>query len=280
MASPGLAPAGRLAADPQVRLCVDHLPADQHHAFEHDLAAAAQIQRGLLPRLDPIVPGWEFAYHYEAARVVSGDYCDLFARGDDLYFAVGDVTGKGVGAAMLMTHLSATLRSLVAQSLPVADILDRASRIFCESSQPSQFVTMVLGRAAADGTVEMSIAGHMPALRVRRSGVDRIHSTALPVGMFCDQRFVAAPVRIAPGEALVLYTDGITEALSPAAEEFGIDRLAAVIGSNAQVSAQEQVDASLRDLRAFGDGVPPADDVTLLVLRRTDEPTRGARAVA
>jgi len=258
----------RLAADPLVRLCLDHLTPDQQQALEHDLAIAAQIQRGLLPSRRLSAPGWEAAYHYEAARVVSGDYCDLFPHGEDLYFVVGDVTGKGVAAALLMTHLNATLRALVAQSLPVTEILERASRIFCESTLPTHFATMILGKACADGHIEMSLAGHMPALLTRRSSVDRIHSTGLPVGMFCDQRFVATGVRVEAGESLVLYTDGFTEALDTSGEEFGIDRLSAVLSSAPRASARERVEACLAELHDFCAGTPPHDDVTLLVLRR------------
>lgn len=259
----------RLAADPLVRLCLDHLTPDQQQALEHDLAIAAQIQRGLLPGSRSGIAGWEAAYHYEPARIVSGDYCDLFPHGDDLYFVVGDVTGKGVAAAMLMTHLHATLRALVAQSLPLTEIMERASRIFCESTLPTHFATMVVGRAMPGGNIEMCIAGHMPVLLARHENVERIASTSLPVGMFCDQRFTSSALAIEPGHVLVLYTDGVTEVLDPAGEEFGIERLAASLTGSFQRPPREVVANCVDLMRQFSAGVPAHDDVTLLVLRRS-----------
>ena len=134
----------RLVADPFIRLCLAHLTPDQQQALEEDLAVAAEIQRGLLPEQGVSTLGWDVSYHYEAAGPVSGDYCDILAYGGSLYFLVGDVSGKGVSAALLMTHLHATFRALVSQSLPLEKIMEQASRMFCESTLPTHFATLAL----------------------------------------------------------------------------------------------------------------------------------------
>src|SRR6267143_331059 len=124
---------------------------------------------------------------YEGAGPVSGDYCDAVSGdGGSLYFAIGDVSGKGVTASMLMAHLHATLRALVPLNLPLDQLVTRASSLFCESALPSHFATLVLGRAGRSGDVEICNAGHVPPLVARGREVARIASTGIPIGMFCD----------------------------------------------------------------------------------------------
>src|SRR5262244_583386 len=114
----------RLLADPLTRLCLGDLTVDQQHALEDDLQLASQIQKGLLPSRDYKVDGWEIAYYYEPAGLVSGDYCDLISKPDQsLYFIVGDVSGKGVAASMLMAHLQAMFRTLTSINLPLGQLL-------------------------------------------------------------------------------------------------------------------------------------------------------------
>src|SRR3989442_219810 len=112
--------AERLLADPLVRFCLDHLTSAEQRALESDLSLAARIQRALLPKLGLAPAGWDVRYHYQPAGVVSGDYCDLFETDGGLLFALGDVSGKGVAASMLMSHLHAMFRSLAEAGLPLA----------------------------------------------------------------------------------------------------------------------------------------------------------------
>src|SRR6185312_4933342 len=156
-------------------------------------------QRELLPRRDALpkpLNGWEFAYHYQAAGPVSGDYCDLIqGDGGQTYFLVGDVAGKGVAAAMLMSHLSAMLRTLISIGLPLPELMQRASRVFCESTLPTHYATLVCGRAAASGEVEICNAGHPPPLVIGRGQVTALSATALPIGMFCAEDFPCETVQ-------------------------------------------------------------------------------------
>ncbi len=258
----------RLAADPLVRFCIDHLSPVQRDALSSDLALAAQIQRGLLPPPGFRAAGWETGYRYLPANVVGGDYCDLLAHGGGLYFAVGDVSGKGVAAGFQMAHLHAAFRALVAQDLPLARIMAQANRIFCESSPGNRFATLACGRADGKGRIEIGIAGHTPALVVRGGEVETVDSTGLPIGMFCAEEFPTLRLQLAPGDTLLLYSDGLTEAVDPAGEEYGLERLIASLRANPGRSPAETVSGCLAGLDAFRRKQDRNDDLTILALRR------------
>jgi len=261
----------RLLADPLMEYCLDHLTGPQRQALERDLDLAARVLRGLLPPPSQSFPGYEVARHYEGAGPVSGDYCDAVSgAGGSLYFAIGDVSGKGVAASMLMAHLHATLRALVPLDLPLDQLVARASSLFCESALPSHFATLVLGRAGRAGDVEICNAGHVPPLVARGRAIERIDPNGIPIGMFCDARFRVSRLRLAPGDTIVLYTDGVNEAQNASGEEYGIDRLTRHLALNPALKTSDLIGACLRDLRAFRSGAPQGDDVTLMAVRRVD----------
>lgn len=160
----------RLMMDPLTRFCLDHLTAEQQRALEYDLQLAANIQKGLLPKRAVQLAGWEVHYHYEPLGPVSGDYCDIIAGQDGdagLLLLLGDVSGKGVAASMLMAHLNALFRSLAGLNLTVCDMMERANRVFCESTLASHFATLVCMRAGVSGDIEICNAGHGGAGRAR-----------------------------------------------------------------------------------------------------------------
>ena len=261
----------RLLADPLTTFCLDHLTTHEQRALEQDLDLAARVQRGLLPPPDLRLDGWSAAYHYRPAGPVSGDYCDL-VRGDagDSYLLLGDVAGKGVAAAMLMSHLSAMLRTLVSVGLPLPQLMERASRVFCESTLPSHYATLVCGRARPDGEIEVCNAGHPPPLVIRSGGaIERLHATGLPIGLFCSEQFTSHTVRLDPGDTLLLYSDGVVEAQSLAGEDYGVDRLCTVAAPAAALPPPGLVERCVADLATFAALRPLADDVTLLAVRRT-----------
>ena len=258
----------RLLADPLVRFCIDHLTSAQRDSLSSDLALAAQIQAGLLPPRGFRAAGWETDYRYLPANVVGGDYCDLLPHGDGLYFAVGDVSGKGVSAGFQMAHLHAAFRALVAQDLPLARIIAQANRIFCESSPGNRFATLACGRADGAGAIELGIAGHLPALVARGGKVNAIGSTGLPIGMFCEEQFTTLQVRLEPGDSLLLYTDGLTEAADPSGEEYGVERLTAALLANPGRPPAETVASCLLDLDSFRRERERGDDLTIMAIRR------------
>jgi len=261
----------RLIADPLIRYCLDHLTAEQQRALEQDLELAARIQRALLPRQDLRVGEWQIHYHYESAGPVSGDYCDLIhsdGQAGDLLFLLGDVSGKGVAASMLMSHLHAMFRSLASVGRPLDQLVALANRVFCESTIAGQFATLVCGRAGRSGEVEICNAGHCPTLLVRNGEVSPIEATGLPLGMFSNGEFPVQKIKLSPGDTLFLYTDGLSEMRDPSSVEYGLGRLAKFVGQQHTLAPQALTSACLQDVRAFSAGAPRLDDLTIMVLQR------------
>lgn len=259
----------RLERNPLTRFCIDHLTADQLRAHEQDLELAMQIQTRLLPARDVTTRHWETQYRYQPAGVVGGDYCEVVNSpdGGSLFFAVGDVSGKGVAASLLMAHLSAIFRSLLSLDLPLAQIIARANRLLCESTPVSQYATLAAGRTTEDG-VELCNAGHCRPLVLRRHGPEWIESTGLPLGLFCDGCYEIRHIRLGAGDTLVLYSDGITEAQNPAGNEFTEKRLVHSLQRHSEAGAISMPDAVMRDVALFRDTGPQQDDMTLLMIRR------------
>lgn len=260
----------RLLADPLARICLDCLRPEEARALEADLELAASIQAGLLPRRDFVANSWNVAYHYEPAGMVSGDYCDLVSHGTDLYFMLGDVSGKGVAASMLMANLHAMFRVLVPSGLPLQQLVERANRIFCESTLPTQYATLICGKASAAGEVDICNGGHLAPLHVNGTrGVVAIESSTVPIGLFHDQQFGCTHMQFSPGDSLVLYTDGFTEAWAPDGTEYGVPRLQELLAQRRPLGSRQLVRECVDDLAAFSNGSQKLDDRTLMVLEFT-----------
>jgi sigma-B regulation protein RsbU (phosphoserine phosphatase) len=259
--------AQRLLADPLARVCLDCLRPEEARALERDLELAARIQNGLLPRQDVDSGSWKISHHYDPAGLVSGDYCDVITHGRDLYFMLGDVSGKGVAASILMSNLHATFRALVSSGLSLEQLVERANRIFCESTLPTQYATLICGKASEAGEVEISNSGHLAPLHVSARAVTPIESSTVPVGLFYDQTFTSTTIQFSPGDSLVLYTDGVTEALGPDGSEYGAQRLAQLISNCVSQTSRELLEKCIRDLLEFRASAQKLDDQTLMVLR-------------
>jgi sigma-B regulation protein RsbU (phosphoserine phosphatase) len=260
----------RLLADPLLRFCLDDLTREEQRALESDLALAGSIQRALLPPADFRAAGWQVRYHYAPAGPVSGDYCDLLESNGDLLFLLGDVSGKGVAASMLMSHLHATFHSLANTGLALSRMVEAANRIFSESTLAGQFATLVVGRASRDGAVEFVSAGHLPILHLRDNEAKSEGATGVPLGMFTNTSFPVHRLSLGAGEGLLIYTDGLTEARNAAGEEFGIGRIRDVAARRHAEAPEALITGCLADLRQFTAGAKQGDDLTLLMLRRVD----------
>jgi sigma-B regulation protein RsbU (phosphoserine phosphatase) len=257
----------RLLADPLVCYCLDHLSDSERIALQRDLDLASEVQRNLLPQAGLRAHGWASSFHYDPVGAVSGDYCDLIDSDGHLFFALGDVSGKGVSASMLMAQLHALFRTLTRMALPLGNMIAQANRIFCESALAGHYATLVCGHAKPTGEVEIHNAGHWPAIVVGHGGVLRIESTGLPLGMFSDADFSATRLYLDPGDMLFLYTDGLTEA-HRGEDEYGVDRITALVRQEFGRRPEEVIAASLQDLRRFMDG-PPLDDLSLMAIERS-----------
>jgi len=263
----------RLAADPLVRLCTSCLTPRQQQALVEDLELASRIQAGLLPRNDIVHNGWRAAYQYKPAGPVSGDYCDLVTGEDgNLYFMLGDVSGKGIPASMLMAHLHAMFRALIGVGLPLIQMVGRASRVFCESTLASHYATLICGRAGKDGEVEICNAGHLPVLLMRGAEVSSLEATGLPLGMFCSTEFTADRMLLDDRDRLVLFTDGISEAQDSRGVELGIEGLIQAVKVKPAASAPDTVLAVSKRAEAFRGGEPGGDDQTVMVIERIGLP--------
>jgi sigma-B regulation protein RsbU (phosphoserine phosphatase) len=267
----GTVEAGRLMADPLARFCLDCLSAPEQRRLEADLEMAARIQRALLPPERLSVHGWEIHYHYEPFGMVSGDYCDVIVANPadgGIFFLLGDVSGKGVAASLLMTHLHAMFRSLVKISQPLERMVEVANHVFCESTISGQYATLVCGRADGSGHLELTSAGHLPVLLLGSRGMTRVESGGFPLGMFREACYKKQSLEFHPGDALLLYSDGVTERRNTSGTEYGVERLARFVEKRQGTAPAELVSACLADLLAFSAGRPGTDDVTMMALRR------------
>ena len=262
--------ADRLECNPLVRFCLDHLSQAERIAHQQDLDLANEIQSRLLPPRDMALDCWDTQYRYQPAGAVGGDYCDVIVPGGGkpLFFAVGDVAGKGVAASLLMTHMSAIFRSLLSLDLPLGEVVARANRLFCESTAPAHYATLACGRATAEG-VELCNAGHCRPVVLQRGAVERFEPTGLPIGLFAGAEYGVRQIALGAGESLALYSDGITEALDPDGEEYQEDRLIHALRQHFERGADAMADGVLQDVARFRRSHPPVDDITLLIVRRT-----------
>jgi sigma-B regulation protein RsbU (phosphoserine phosphatase) len=261
----------RLQVDPLLRFCLDHLSPNEARALEQDLQLASRVQLNLLPPAALAVDGWQTAYHYQPQGTVSGDYVDLIrpaGAGSDLFFLFGDIAGKGVAASMLMAHLNASVRTLIDLGFPLPQVMERANRLFCESTMANHYATLVGGRLTPDGALDVCNAGHCPPILVHEGRASTVDPTSVPVGLFCVKEFPARRLDLAPGDALVLYTDGLSEALDADGCDYGADRLADLVRAHASDTAEALVEACVRDLDRFRNGAARADDVTVMAIKR------------
>jgi sigma-B regulation protein RsbU (phosphoserine phosphatase) len=263
----GTVESGRLLADPLARVCLDCLKPEQQRALEQDLELASRIQNGLLPPRDFSAAGWKSSYHYEPAGLVSGDYCDLVRDGKHLYFMLGDVSGKGVGASLLMANLHAMFRALIPAGLPLAQLVERANRLFCDSTLPTQYATLIVGKADEFGTVEICNGGHPAPLHVSPSGTTLVPAEGLPVGLFHDQKFSTTKLQVAPGDALVIYTDGLSEAENPDGTQYGHSELGKLLSDCHKLESKQIVERCIEEVLKFRAGLPVNDDQTILALQ-------------
>ena len=263
----GTVEAERLLENPLARVCLDCLTPKQARALEYDLELAAQIQKGLLPPPDLTISGWDISYHYQPAGMVSGDYCDVIKEDGHLHFIMADVSGKGVAAAMLASNLRAVFRSLIPLRLSVEELMVRANRLFHESALPNQYATLVFGRTSNQGELELANAGHLPVLLAGKSGVRTFESNCKPLGFFSDDRVEVMSARMSPGDTVVVYTDGMSEAENDGGEEFGAERIRQFIAEQRHCCPADLVEACKRRLAAFRGSRERTDDETLLAIQ-------------
>jgi phosphoserine phosphatase RsbU/P len=257
----------RLLANPLIRYCLDHLNKAERDALQRDLDLAAQLQSKLLPPGKMCACGWDTSYHYAPLGAVSGDYCDLIEHDGSLYFFLGDVSGKGISASLLMTQIHTLFRNYLALGIPLNLVVDQVNRSFCEKVLTGNYITIVCGQAKANGQVELYNAGHLPVIATNRNEVLLLESTGVPLGLFHEASASATNLHLEPGDTLFLYTDGLSEARCED-DEYGVDRLTELMGKHRHLPPTALVSVCLNDLAQFTRATPRSDDLTLLAVQR------------
>lgn len=240
--------------------------------WAEQLQVAAQIQRYLLPRADPVLPGYEVRGMSRPCYEIGGDYYDHFWRGERLALVVADVSGKGIGAALLMAAFQASLRTLASGDADPVALVTRLNRAMVENSPGSSFVTLFYAELdPAAHALEYVNAGHNPPLcccGCAGGEVRRLAPTGPVVGMLPEAAYRSERAALRPGELLTLYTDGVTECADARDREYGEARLAAFVAAHAGRPLEELSRRLLADLAEFAVGAPRQDDTTLILLRR------------
>ena len=249
-------------------------------AMKRDLEIARDIQGWLLPKQPPQVAGADIAFTTRPANTVAGDYYDAFLRDGEaagerppLLVVVADVAGKSMPAALLMATFQASLRTVALEGTALPELVRRINRYACAHSlEGRRFTTAVfLELDLAGGVLRYVNAGHnAPLLRRPDGSLLRLEAGGLPLGIQPDLAYEAQAVRAAPGDLLVVYTDGIVEAENERREEYGEARLADLVGGPAPASAAEGLERVLSSIGAFTGAAPQLDDITCVVVRCTE----------
>jgi sigma-B regulation protein RsbU (phosphoserine phosphatase) len=237
--------------------------------LDHEIQIASQIQQRLLPNELPNLPDLVAVGSTLACYSVGGDCFDVIDLGGGRYgFFVGDVSGKGISAALMATLLQGVFFTTAALDIPICDIFVRVSQYLSERTIESRYATVFYGVLSKNGDLEYVNAGHVPPFVRRLSGVlDALRSENFPVGLFPGAEFKSAHVKLQRGDFLVIYTDGVTEAANTRDELFEESRLHQIIEGFAGQSADELATAIRDSLKSFTEGSAQSDDITLLVVQ-------------
>jgi serine phosphatase RsbU (regulator of sigma subunit) len=242
--------------------------------LEAELALARRIQRSLVPLMSPDVPGYEIASHYEAAREVGGDFFDVFrprGRSSRMAIVIADVTGKGIAAALLMAFARPLLHAAIDHAATPVEALERTNRILVEERRSSLFITALCAIVEIrTGRLRVGNAGHEPPLIVPAGDepIRWLTGSGPLLGAFVQLGLTECVTELEEGDLVILYTDGVTDARAVSGGRFGDDRLVAVVEANRTSRPAEIVTALAGAVRDHQAGMPPADDVTIVAVRR------------
>ncbi|HYM10735.1 MAG TPA: SpoIIE family protein phosphatase [Bryobacterales bacterium] len=236
--------------------------------MEQELAIAREIQRSLLPSRLPEQGWFRAAGSSQACFQVGGDYYDVMELSDTLWGAVlADVSGKGVSAALLTSLLQGAFFATAGHQSQLSEIMSRVNRYVCERSQTRNYATVFYCTVDHDGATRWINAGHCPPLVVHANGkIETLPASGCPVGLFPAAPFGQEETRLSPGDKLVIYSDGVTEAENSSGHQFGEDALLALVKKHTVDEAAQLHQAIIDEVAIFTAGAPQNDDVTLVVL--------------
>jgi serine phosphatase RsbU (regulator of sigma subunit) len=238
--------------------------------LEQDLHLAERIQQSFLPRKLPKAEGYTFCARYDPAYEIGGDFYDFVRLPDDrLGIVIGDVSGKGIGAALYMARLTRDLRYFALAEDDPAGVLRWMNRAVIESGQDDIFVTLLYAVLDPhDRTLHFANAGHMPPIvrkRAQQKVEVRDQTSGLPLGVLPDPDYESESLALEPGDTVVIFTDGLVEAMNPAQQMYGMDRLVQCLGEGGS-GAHEVLDRTVRDCQRHVGDAPQFDDTTVVCL--------------
>jgi len=251
--------------------------------LERELALASEIQQRFQPTAPPIVPGYELQGISFPCYEIGGDYYDFIERDDGrLVIALGDVSGKGTAAALLMSSLHAAVHAQSASHDSLVGTISAVNRYLADNIPSNRFVTLFYAELdPQSGALSFLNAGHNPPLIVHAAGtVEQLASGGLPLGIKPDAEYREGRTQLQYGDVLCIYSDGVTEAVSPTGEEFGPTRLYEVVSRNIDASAAGIRDSIESALTKFAQGTRAADDITLVIVKRQAEANQVAVSTA
>src|SRR5687768_14161986 len=243
----------------------------QQERLERELQLAMEIQQRFQPTAPPMVAGYELQGISFPCYEIGGDYYDFIERDDGrLVIALGDVSGKGTAAALLMSSLHASVHAQAGSHDTLSETISAVNRYLADNIPPNRFVTLFYAELdPASGSLSFLNAGHNPPLIIHSAGtVEQLASGGLPLGIKPDAEYREGRTQLQPGDVLVIYSDGVTEAASPNGEEFGPTRLYEVVSRNVDASAAGIRDRIESALTKFSQGTQAADDITLVIVKR------------
>jgi len=243
----------------------------EKEAMERELSIAREVQRELLPRASPLIPGLSIAGACRPAIGVGGDYYDYLTFSEDrLGLVIADVAGKGIPAALLMAGLQASVRSIAAPGVEPGEVNRRLNGMLYRSTATSRYATLVFAiYDARRRTLTYSNAGHFPPLHLHAGGVGRLTADGIPLGLMEEACYGQGERRLATGDLLVLYTDGIVEAPDRAGTEYGEDRLIGILEGHRGRDLEDIILHVMSDVERWTGGGMAHDDATIVLVRAT-----------
>jgi serine phosphatase RsbU (regulator of sigma subunit)/anti-sigma regulatory factor (Ser/Thr protein kinase) len=246
--------------------------ARERERIDQELRIARLIQQTLLPKNVPNLPGWQLAAYYQPARAVGGDFYDFLYYDDGrLGIVVGDVTDKGVPAALVMATTRSILRSSAEKLMTPGAVLEQSNNLLCPDIPPKMFVTCLYGILEPEtGRLQYANAGHDLPYHRHGNQVEEMRATGMPLGLMPDMHYEEKETFLAPGDSILLYSDGLVEAHNADREMFSFPRLMQLVGESG--GGTELIDFLLAQLATFtGPGWEQEDDVTLVALQRCED---------
>ena len=239
--------------------------------LEDELMIARDIQKGLLPGVLPTIPGIDIAATNISSKQVGGDYYDVIPAGEKRYvIAIGDVSGKGTPAALLMASIQASIRALVPLNLSLSELTQRVNDLMCENTGGNKFVTFFWGFVDTEAmTLNYVNAGHnYPYLMHAHGSIQRLDKGGMILGVMKTMMpYEEATVKLSHGDLLVLFTDGVSEAMSRDSIEYGEGRIEAILKKHGNESAQRIIDILHEDILHHAEGAQQSDDITMMVMK-------------